>query len=410
RSSLPDANATLNKVNIRPPNPFRADGPPPIRAARGPLLRRKGLDVRRVRRRPAGLGAHASPLRDPRGPRFDALPRAEPLHDRAPGAGDTPAALDGGGQGRCGRRARRLAPNLPSHRCRCRRGRGRGDSLGLPARTSESDRGRGGPADLRAVVAARSPPTPPRLPRLRIRDRVLERRRRGSRRLVAGSTLGRADHRRSAAAGTQSRHPSLRRGRGVRDAGPRRAAVPSTARSAPGGDGMERDCRNLARPRGAPVPEGRDPYRRRARGTVRRSRMNWNRSSLSAIFAPAPFASFRHASLKRALPAIAKDRARASYAYASGKSPIPPSSQISRERWAWYSAGSGRRSNAYTWEICHSPIAASLGPPTTLQWYREAYAIWIIRSSSSFVRFFFAIKSHVEWNSSAAIFRCHCLS
>ena len=138
--------------------------------------------------------------------------------------------------------------------------------------------------------------------------------------------------------------------------------------------------------------------------------MNWNRSSLSAIFAPAPFASFRHASLKRALPAIAKARARASYAYASGKSSIPPSSQISRERWAWYSAGSGRRSNAYTWEICHSPIAASFGPPTTLQWYREAYAIWIMRSSSSFVRFFFAIKSHVELNNSAAIFRCHCLS
>src|SRR5437773_1627997 len=96
----PDANATLNKVNTCAPNPFRAAGLPPIRADRGPFLRRKRLDLRRVRRRPAGLGAHASPLRDSRGPRFDALPRAEPFHDGAPRAGDAPSPPDGGGQGR----------------------------------------------------------------------------------------------------------------------------------------------------------------------------------------------------------------------------------------------------------------------------------------------------------------------
>src|SRR5439155_1090433 len=77
---------------------------------------------------------------------------------------------------------------------------------------------------------------------------------------------------------------------------------------------IDADGGRLAGPRGAPGPEGRDPYRRRTRGTVRRSRMNWNRSSLSAIFDPAPFASFRHAFRSRVFPAIAKARARASYA------------------------------------------------------------------------------------------------
>src|SRR6267143_72839 len=136
--------------------------------------------------------------------------------------------------------------------------------------------------------------------------------------------------------GAKPRRASMWRGRRIRDPRPRWTPLPSTGRNPPGRIGMVRHRGRLAGPRRAPCPQlGTDHRRRRACGTVRRSLKNWDRSSSSAILAPATFASFRQAVRSRALPAIANARATASYAYARGKSPIRLASQISRARCAW---------------------------------------------------------------------------
>src|SRR5215469_15635592 len=78
--------------------------------------------------------------------------------------------------------------------------------------------------------------------------------------------------------------------------------------------------------------------------------------------------------------------------------------QMSRTRCAWYRADSGILRTAYTREICHSPRArfAGVAPGTSPQWYREACAAWIMRSSSSMVRFSCSMSRQVSLNSWAA--------
>src|SRR5439155_7506358 len=137
-----------------------------------------------------------------------------------------------------------------------------------------------------------------------------------------------------------------------------------------------------------------------------RSRNRRSRSSLSLILEPTSRARARCLRRSPFLPATASARAKASYAKASGKSSMPFSLHVARDRTAWYVAGSGRPRTEYTWDTCHSPIARFTAVPTSPQWKRDACAAWIMRSSSAGVRLF-SRSRQTSLNRLTALFRCH---
>src|SRR5438445_3820291 len=374
-----------------------------VRAGRGPVLRREGLDVRGARRPAAGLGCRPARLDPSGGPRLDAVPRAGPPRRAPPCGGDGVPPDHGEGGGGGGRGAR--GPGAGVVEGGRGRGRRRRDRLGLPAQPRERGRARARTPGVRAPVAGGPRAAPAGLPRGgdrsgghgRLRGRHWEG--------VARAETRLRSRRRATRALAKVRREPVRGGRGVRDPRHVRPVLREKARGRAGGAAMGRRRGRLRDHRGPARP--RVGRRGRTRATVVSWRKNSSRSSPSGIRIPASYAFVRWRRRSRRRPARASARARASYANARGKPTIPFVVHVRRHARAWCVAGSSLRRTAYTWETCHSPIARFTGVPTTPQWWRDAWAAWTIHSSSRFERRRLSRRRQTALNRSTAAFRCH---